>query len=535
MTTAADFCRSRHAGLLLPLFSIRSEAGWGIGEIPDLVTLARWERDAHLDFVLMLPVNEMASGQHSPYSTLSAMAVDPIYLRLADVAEFAAEGGETSLGPDARGRLAALRESGRVDYPAVRALKRECLRAAFQRFEREHWARQTERARAFSAFVERERAWLDDFTLFRALRDRFEGAAWWTWPDGLADRRSEAVERIRQSCESEVRYHAYLQWLAHEQWQAARRAAAPVRFFGDLPFMVGADSADVWANADDFARDLTVGTPPDAFSETGQDWGLPAYRWDVVVGNDFRWLRQRAARGTELFDGYRIDHVIGFYRTWVRPAEGPAYFTPGDEAEQRELGRRVLQVFLESGACIVAEDLGTVPDFLRPSLAELGVPGYKVLRWERAWNTPGQPFIDPRNWSPLSVATTGTHDTDSLADWWDGAPHEERAALVALPPLAASGIRADQPFDASVRDALLQLLYESGSNLLVLPLQDVFGWRDRINTPATVGAENWSWRMPFPVERMREREDARERAAALRKMAEASGRGWLTDADKSDV
>ena len=187
LPSVATFCSERHAGLLLPLFSAATRQSWGIGEIPDLVPLARWSQSAALDFVLMLPVNEMAAG-HSPYSTLSAMAVDPIFLRLADVPEFAALGGEAALTPVQKRTLTGLRKRATIAYDRVRALKSRALDAAFVRFDEEHWAPRTPRAGELADFIAREAWWLDDYTLFRALRDRYGGAAWWTWPaaPGLA-------------------------------------------------------------------------------------------------------------------------------------------------------------------------------------------------------------------------------------------------------------------------------------------------------------------------------------------------------------
>jgi 4-alpha-glucanotransferase len=524
VTSAASFLRERHAGVLLPLFSAASSEGWGIGEIPDLVTLATWLRRAGLDFLLMLPVNEMAEGQqHSPYSTVSAMAIDPIFLRLADVPEFAAEGGIAALPAELRTRLAAARFAAAVAYDDVRAVKLAALRLAFARFEDEHWRHETPRATSFKVFVQREAGWLDDYALFRALRDRFEAQPWWEWPADLSTRRPSALGIARRGLEAEIRFHAYLQWLAGGQWRAAR-AASPIKLFGDLPFVVGADSADVWQNQESFDRGVSVGTPPDAFSADGQDWGLPAYRWDVVEREDFAWLRARARRGTQLFDGYRVDHVIGFYRTWVRDAAGVGRFTPEDPGAQRGLGRRIMEVFQDSGAAVVAEDLGTVPDLLRESLIELGVPGYKVFRWERNWHADGQPFFDPRRYAPLSVTTTGTHDTESLAEWWDTAPIAERIEALRVPDLARHGFSPDRAFDAHLRDALLDMLYRAGANTVLLPLQDVFGWRERVNVPGTVGADNWTWRLPFPLGDLLTRPDAAERAAFLRRLAIETGR-----------
>jgi 4-alpha-glucanotransferase len=519
ISSAASFPRDRHAGVLLPLFSAASVEGWGIGEIPDLVTLAAWQRRAGLDFLLMLPVNELApSGHHSPYATVSAMAMDPIYLRLVGVPEFVAEGGVEYLSHEQRTRLASVRTAPHVDYDAVRELKLAALRTAFDRFDDEHWRNQTPRAADFVTFVQREADWLDDYALFRALRDRFASQPWWEWPDGLSTRQPSALAVAQRSLEREIRFHAYLQWLAEGQWQAAR-AAAGIKLFGDVPFVVGADSADVWQHQDKFDRELSVGTPPDAFSADGQDWGLPAYRWDRVEQDDFGWLRARARRGAELFDGYRVDHVIGFYRTYVRDAGNVGRFTPEDPEAQKALGRTIMRIFQASGAAILAEDLGTVPDFLRQSLNELGVPGYKVFRWERAWKTDGHPFLDPRQYAALSVTTTGTHDTESLAEWWDAAPIEERAEVLKVPDLAGAGFTPDSPFDVRLRDALLATIYRAGANMVLLPLQDIFGWRDRINVPGTVGAENWTWRLPFPVGDLLTRGDAAERATFLRRLA----------------
>jgi 4-alpha-glucanotransferase len=605
-----DYCRGRHAGVLLPLFSCPSTRSWGIGEIGDLPAVAHWLRAAGLDLLQMLPVNEMAFGQSSPYSALSAMAIDPLFIALADVPEFQALGGEASLSPDMRARLEAVRRSPDVAYADVRALKDEALRASYARFRSSSDAAAGggagARRQAFEVFQEEQRWWLEDYALFRALHERHEHRAWWTWDAALRAREAAALDRVRAELADEIRYYEFLQWLASDQWRAARAASAPVGLFGDLPFMVGADSADVWAHQDVFARDLSVGTPPDAFSATGQDWGLPAYRWQAVVATDFHWLRARARRAADLFAGVRIDHVIGFYRTYVRPIPlpddhgaggdvtdaqgnhahgngthdhgahdngasssapsssqsspaatpggGAPFFTPADENDQRMLGERILGLFMESGACLIAEDLGTVPDFVRESLGRLQVPGYRVLRWERDWHADGHPFRHPADYPSRSLATTGTHDTDPLAIWWETAPADERRAVAQLAGLSVSGdsdgqrrdshgvgnqsaggntgadahaegtARDEAPFDARLRDAVLRLLYASGSDLLVLPIQDVFGWRDRINTPATVAETNWTWRLPWPVDHLSNEPEARARAEALRAWAAETNR-----------
>jgi len=291
---------------------------------------------------------------------------------------------------------------------------------------------------------------------------------------------------------------------------------------------VDGDSADVWARPQQFRLDVSVGAPPDAFSATGQDWGMPLYRWDVMGLEDFRWLRERARRSADVFHGYRVDHLVGFYRTYGKLKDGgEGFFSPPDEPSQLALGERLLELFRGAGAEIIAEDLGTVPDFVRASLAHLGIPGYRVFRWERHWHTPGQPFRDPSEYPPLSVATSGTHDTEPLAIWWARAKDDERRQVSELPLirlLAGGKDLVDAPYRTAVRDVLLEALFASGSDLLLLPIQDAFGWSDRINEPATVSDENWTYRLPWPVDTLDQVPEACERRDQLRAWSERYGR-----------
>jgi len=518
----------RRAGILVPLFSVPSSRSWGIGEIGDVPIFAEWLKSGGVGALQLLPVNEMGAGQTSPYSAISAMAIDPIYVSLADVRDFAALGGESRLELADQVALKAVRSSSRVDYESVRRVKDHALRLAFSWFWETEWVRGTARAGAFAAFCSWEEWWLADYGLYRALRDRFQGRSWTEWDDPLRDRQPAALEEARASLADEILYHQYVQWLADEQWELSRERSKGVMLLGDFPFMVSTDSADVWSRQDLFRFDATVGVPPDAFSATGQDWGLPVYRWDVLERDDYKWLRQRAKRSARLFEGFRVDHLVGFYRTYSRPlGRHEGSFAPEEEHDQLVQGERLMRLFLESNAYIIAEDLGSVPRFVRRSLLDLGIPGYKVFRWERDWDLEGQPFLDPATYPSCSVATTGTHDTDPLAVWWDTAPIDERRACLALPALAhfaADPAGAAQPFSPALRDAILRMLYEAPSELLLIPVPDLFGWTERINTPATVTSENWTWRLPWLVDRLAEQPEALERAAALRRMAEESGR-----------
>ncbi|MGH9411396.1 MAG: 4-alpha-glucanotransferase, partial [Vicinamibacterales bacterium] len=474
-----DFHRGRHTGLLVPLFSVPSRVSWGVGEIPDLVDLARWIRNAGCSFVQLLPLNEMAHGQNSPYSAMSAMAIDPVFISPARSVEVQKAGGSALLSDDERQALGRSRRAPAIDYAMVRRLKSRAFRAAFDVFEREEWSRDTARAQAFRAFIDRERWWLEEYTLFRTLHAHEQERSWRDWPAPLRDREPSALEAARSAHAHDILYYGYLQWLAAEQWRDAR-ASCGIGVFGDFPFMVSGDSADVWSRQADFRLDASVGAPPDAFSETGQDWGLPVYRWSDIESGGYEWLAARVRRSADLFDGYRVDHLVGFFRTYVREQDGRAGFVPAVESEQIAQGERLLRLFRSTGARVIAEDLGVIPNFVRATLAGMEIAGYKVLRWEREWDEPGRPFRDPRAYPACAVATTGTHDTETLAEWWDAAPIDERRALAAVASLRDTSLDPDAPFSGRARDTILAALIASSADLVLLPIQDVFGWRDRI-------------------------------------------------------
>ena len=521
----------RRSGLLIPLFSAPSSGSWGIGDIGDIAPLSAWLAGAGQRILQLLPLNEMAPGHQSPYSAMSAMAIDPIYIRVPDVADFIALGGEASLTAEDRERLEQARAASKVEYDTLRPVKHHALCAAFDRFIEHEWTPHTQRAAAFHAWVAAESWWLEDYVVFRAIHERERGRAWTEWPEALQRRAAGALDSVRTELAGAMLFYQYLQWTAGTQWTAARSAARAngVALYGDVPFMVDLHSADVWTLQDQFQIDRSVGAPPDAFSATGQDWGMPSYDWDRVAQTGFQWLRDRARRSVALYDGCRVDHLVGFYRTYSRPrsGEGEPAFSPDNPVDQLRLGEQVLEIFRGPGSDVIAEDLGAVPDFVRTSLARLGVPGFRVFRWERDWDQDGTPFRDPANYPVISVATTGTHDTEPLVVWWNSADEAVRSAVVAMPTIhrAAGGVDLrDAPYIPIVRDALIETMFASASNVLLLPVQDVFGWADRINEPATVSDDNWTYRLPWPTDRLEAQPEAKQRQAALRGLAEKHGR-----------
>lgn len=483
---------SKRRGVLLPLFSAVSSRSWGIGDCSDIAPLARWLASAGFGDLMLLPLGTMSDGQSSPYSACSAMAIDPIYIDVDAVEDFDRAGGISALDASARASLDLARASARINYAAVRHAKSAALGIAFERFHRDEWTHSSTRATDLAAYASSEGWWLDDYALYRALSRQLGSGDWTTWPIELRERQPGRMAEVRRELQVEILREQYLQWVVEGQWRRAHAAAtdAGIRIYGDVPFAVESASADVWARASEFILDLSAGVPPDAFSDIGQDWGLPVYRWDVIAAGGFEWLRQRGRRAPALFDGIRLDHLVGFFRTYARAKNGDAGFTPPDESTQAWQGAQVLSAVRESGIDLLAEDLGVIPDFVRATLDALHVPGYKVFRWERDYGQAGHPFVDPSRYPAESVAATGTHDTETVAEWWDTLSADEQRS--------AAGCAG--AFDDEVRDILLARVLHAGSARAFIPMQDLFGWRDRINTPATVGDHNWTWRLPWPID-----------------------------------
>lgn len=528
----------RIAGVTIPLFSVRTQRSWGIGQITDLPAMAELARGAGLGLVQLLPLGEGSGGSTSPYAALSAFGIDWIYIDCEALPGFGEASVRATLGDDGLALLRRLRERATIDYPAVRALKLRVLRAAYDAF----WAREAETqgplGQAFIEFMTESAEWLDNLALFRALKDAHHGHAWWDWPAPLRDRHVAALADARRHLDRDVLFHKYVQWVADFQWSGARRQvrALGIELMGDLPFMVDRDSADVWAHRGEFKMDMSVGVPADQFDEDGQDWGMPPYDWEVMAKDGFRWLRRRCAHAGHLFDRFRIDHLVGFYRTYMRPyarrkdAKGklvPGTFSPAIEAAQLAHGERVITAMIEgaasTGARLIAEDLGCIPEYVPPSLERMGVPGYKVLIWEKvdAGADKGA-FKDPRTYPALSVACFGTHDTDSVVTWWEGQPTDERQAACKL--LGVDPKATPKAMTPAIHRALLRTILGARSELVLLLIQDVLGTRERINKPGTLGDHNWSYRLPAPLETLARDPGVQAKVAMVRECVLQSGR-----------
>jgi len=516
----------RAAGLLIPLFALRSAGDFGRGDIGGLVAAGKLAQAMGQRLILLLPIDETPPGEASPYSALSVFAIDSLYISAR---------GLRGVSQGARAAARQSIEGGPRDLVRLRTVKEGLLDLAFQHF---HARAGTPERAAFEEFAAANREWLDDYALFRTLKHKFAGAGWSQWPPELSRHDPRAIAEAERALADEIERFKFRQFLAQTQWSKARDGLRRLGVFlgGDLAFSPARDSAEVWARQEMFDLTRSVGAPPDAFSATGQRWGLPMPNWERMRAEGFTFLRTRVRRARALYDFIRVDHVVGLFRTYGYPngAETVGAFDPVDEDAQQAQGEELLRLILaEAGSMrIIAEDLGVIPPFVRATLARLDLPGYKIVRWERDWAAPGQPFFSPATYPAASLATTGTHDTDTLAEWWETIHEEERRRFVedlGIGEGLARSVLSPSPIDRATfeeapLDGIIEAIYASPSRLAILPIQDLFGWKDRINVPGTVDASNWSWRLPFDPAHAADDPKLRARIEQIRALAERTGR-----------
>lgn len=511
----------RCAGILIPLFSIRTADDFGRGEIGGLIPMAELALAMGHRLIQLLPVDENAPGETSPYSALSVFAIDPIYVS-ADMLS----GVDTAAIAAARSGVGVA--DTHIDQLELRAAKFDLLTRSWRDFNAH--ADATEHA-AFAQYAEANSYWLDDYSLFRALNEHFGWIGWEKWPAGLRRHEMAATSAARRELAGAVAMYAWFQFALQRQWSLVRAhlATLGVMLGGDLAFSPGRESAEVWANQELFDLDRSVGAPPDAFSATGQRWGLPMPNWARMRAGGFALMRARVRRARELYDVLRVDHVVGLFRTYGYPVhdEGGGAFDPPDEDAQCAQGNEILRAIIEEAGPmeIIAEDLGVIPPFVRETLRAMAIPGYKVVRWEKEnWGTSGERFISPAAYPEISLATTGTHDTETLREWWDNLPFIERSSFAEALGIADSVEANATPMNDATLDAILEATYSSPARLAIVPIQDLFGWTARINTPGTVNDDNWTWCLPLDAKRACDDTSIMARANKLRPIAQRTGR-----------
>jgi 4-alpha-glucanotransferase len=512
----------RASGVLLHPTSIPSP--YRIGDLgPAAHGFLRRLAEAKQSVWQILPLGPTSYG-NSPYQSLSAFALSPLLVS----PELLLEEGLV-----ARDDLALLAPSSgsRVDYAAVVPERAGLLRRALALHRDGAGADPAARRDRFEAFREASAEWLPELARFTAIKESRGGAAWTEWPRDLAMREPSAIERVDRDLRDEVELAAFAQFLAEEHWRRVRSRAAEhgVSILGDVPIFVAHDSADVWAHREIFDLDhdgrprVVAGVPPDYFSETGQLWGNPLFRWETAAARVSTWWSQRMRRAFSLHDRVRIDHFRGFEAYWEVPARettaigGRWVKGPGRapfDAIAAALGTAVGEL------AVIAEDLGEITPEVHALRDELGFPGIRVLQFGFG----AEPRLEihaPHNFARNCVAYTGTHDNDTTVGWFRGGPEERRTdSAERVADERARVLRYLGTDGRQIHIDMIRVLAQSVADTAIVPMQDVLGLGSeaRMNVPGRAGG-NWEWKLDA-----KDAERVEASLASLAQITDATGR-----------
>jgi 4-alpha-glucanotransferase len=471
----------RAAGILLHPTSLPSRGG--IGDFgPAAYQFVDFLASARQGVWQVLPLGPLGYG-NSPYSATSAFAGNPLLISLDRLAER----GWIDPKKLESAKLDTPIIDGPVEYEQVFSQKMPLLFEAARNFLGSSSGESRQR---FEKFRRENSWWLDDFVLFDALRARHKLACWNQWPVGLARCVPSDLERARKELDTDMQIRAALQFAFAEQWRALRRYCSEraIRIVGDVAIFVNHDSADVWMRSELFRLnanlepEVVAGVPPDFFSKTGQRWGNPLYRWDVMKQRGYVWWIQRLRWATQNCDYIRLDHFRGFDQFWEIPGNDDTaingHWVDGPRDDLFVKLREAL-----GGLPFFAEDLGYITPEVHALRDRLQIPGMSVLQF--GFGDEGAHMYLPHR-AVGKVIYTGTHDNDTTMGWWrsGAAEHERRNAEVYIG-------RSDD----GVHWGFIRVAYCSPASLSVVPLQDVLGLGSeaRMNTPSVYGG-NWRWR-----------------------------------------
>ena len=397
----------RRAGVCVPLFSLYSEQSIGVGEIPDLKLLIEWCQKSGMSLIQLLPLNDVGF-RFTPYDAESSFALDPLHLSLREL-----RGVPTADFKKELKVLATLFPVGQgpVNYEVKKA-KLELLLKLFQSWDGRD-------QKDFELFQQMQRFWLEDYSLFRILKEKNEQASWSDWPEEEKNRDEDFLATLREESVEAIEFQKWLQWQLYLQFQSVRQVAEEAQVFlmGDLPFLVSRDSADVWANQDYFKLDRLAGAPPDLYFSKGQRWGMPPYDWPAIERAGYDYLIQKLKYAENFYDLFRVDHAVGVFRVWTIAESEPeehggmrGHFDPEDESVWEEHGKKILQVMIENTRMLpCAEDLGVIPNCCPPTLEALAIPGMNIQRWTRDWGNTYD-FLPPEAYRRNSVVVVSTND-----------------------------------------------------------------------------------------------------------------------------
>lgn len=468
----------RSSGILLHPTSLPSRGG--IGDFgPAAHSFVEFLASARQRLWQVLPLNPVGLG-NSPYASISAFAGNPLLISLERLAE------KGWLSPV---HLNALPDDhGNVDFERVKSAKIPLIREAAQTFLQKATGAARER---YDKFKWENGWWLEDFVLFGVLRHKFPGKSWNLWPRDIAMREPAALDRERRELGPMLEMARIIQFFFYEQWHALRAHCARygIKVIGDVAIFVNYDSADVWTHPEifrlnsDLEPEVVAGVPPDAFSDTGQRWGNPLYRWDTLKQRGYDWWIQRMRWATTTCDIVRLDHFRGFEAYWEIPAEQQTAvngrWVKGPEDDLFVALRNAL-----GDLPFIAEDLGMITAEVHALRERLQIPGMAVMQFGFA--DPGAHIYLPHRFTPNTVVYTGTHDNDTTAGWWKTSASEaERRHAFAYLGTPQDGIEW----------AFIRVAQGSVAKLCVIPLQDILGLGSdaRMNVPSKSDG-NWGWR-----------------------------------------
>lgn len=481
----------RSSGILLHITSLPSR--YGIGDLgPSAIEFADFLSAAGQKLWQVLPLNPTGYAD-SPYQCFSAFAGNPLLLSLDRLQE------QGLLDAPDLTSVPNFPEDS-VDFGPVTKFKLALLQQAAKVFLAECSA--SERTE-FEQFCERCGIWLNDYALFMALKDRQHENTWATWDTAIRRRDPEAIDRLSQTLASSIKTHKYWQFEFFRQWDRLRAycGRCGIRLMGDVPIYVAHDSADVWSHPELFYLDgrglptVVAGVPPDYFSATGQLWGNPIYRWDVLARDKYRWWIDRFRATFQLFDLVRLDHFRGFEAYWEIPAgEATAERGRWVPGPGEDFLLTVQEAFGELP--IVAENLGVITPAVEKLRKQFGLPGMSLLQFAFG-NDPQGPSFRPHNYSSDLVAYTGGHDNDTTVGWWasSGKGDSIRTAEDVEKEHAFARAYLDLRDDGEIHWVMMRAVHASVANIAMVPLQDVLGLSSeaRMNLPGTVRG-NWKWR-----------------------------------------
>lgn len=534
-------------GITANLYTVRSARNWGVGDLTDVAELARWGGEIGASFVGLNPLHALRgrAGDISPYSPVSRLFRNALYLDVEAIPELAESPEARALieAPAFRAELAAVRAADAVQYDRVTALERRVLEPLFATFVRLHRDAGTARGRDFAGYVRSQGEALDDFATFLAIEEAIGAgpgapADWRTWPEPLRHPRGDAVEAFRAGHRDAIDFHRWLQFELDRQLaeaaRVAREAGMALGLYQDLAIASSPAGSDAWAYRELLVEDVSLGAPPDDYSEAGQNWGMPPLHPLRLAEDGYRYWITLLRSAFRHAGAVRIDHILGLFRQFWIP-DGKA---GGDGAYVRFPTEDLLGILAleahRAGALVVGEDLGTVPPDVPPALARWGILGSRVLYFERG----ADGFRPADSYEPLSLTTANTHDMATLEGFWAGRDIDLKHAAAIIGDAEASAARAERvreraqllsrlaadgamPDDALVagagesglpreggaalRGAIHDFLCRTPAALVALSLDDLVGEMEPVNLPGVGGDvyASWTRRLRLPVERLR--------------------------------